>query len=493
MVLVREWPLRKVHTHTLPLSDLRKVSDPILPPPIFATSQQSHPLLYPRAALNRARIEALEDRVGKRLDASFPGLSDDQRSAVLGIVKENERIRNECKGIGGETSGDEKLEGDDADDEEEDEEGDVDTEFEILSHSLEEPTDRPGPVLTASQTATRASQKYAQFIDHRSNADSDPAATVTTVPSSAVGIGSGNGTTGGGGGGGGGGLIDETTHPVTATITPTASSTTTTTATDPSQPPAPHLEMRRVILSLGAWVHATLDTPTLFLPDSVAPPPPQPGTDFDALLTATAAPSSLTPAVTLPDRHPIKLEETPPDVLAGLIPENRGLVGNGRRKGAVKALQGSAGRKRKEAECKARKLEAEGGKVHGNFEQGYGKWYVRPELWNAFMQKNEAERIRHTKQQNAPAHTHRQISTLIHVKLTEIAATRAREELALQAYAAAGQAAAAAGGTGTTASGSVAPTVPGTAGTLGEGVLMEGRDDDTSRRTSMSAGGTEVE
>ncbi|KAJ3162838.1 hypothetical protein HDU86_003813 [Geranomyces michiganensis] len=459
MVLVLEWPLRNIHYHGLPLSELRTVADPTTSTksPLAPGTDPAYPLLYPRAAASRARSLQLEQRVIKELDGDFPGLTSAQRSAVLSIVAESERVRAECKGMDPPS----EIEEDD----------DNDAEFPVIMRELKEAPDVPS-ALRRGAGAQSMIQKYSQFQDRI-----DPQSLTLRPPAQ---------------------LLDTTTSSTFSSSGANSMLASTAGASASAGPSAPQSsgptnEMHRVLTSLGQWVHAMLDVPTLFLPDSVAPPP-IPQTEFDTLLAGTA-PSMLTPAaivVAAPERRHIVLEDNPPDVLRRMVPPPpEPLSAAGRRsarrqRAAAAAPIGPApilaadGKmdaklKRDAARDAARLPPAKSGRRAGNWAQGYGKWYVRPTLWNAFMQKSEAERARHTQQANTPAQHHRQISTLIHVKLTEIAVQRAKEEQALLAYAAQGAAPAATG------------SMPGTATTGGGGGGLDGTHPVNSRRSSLTS------
>ncbi|KAI8904180.1 hypothetical protein DFJ77DRAFT_253452 [Powellomyces hirtus] len=485
MVLVREWPLRNIHYHSLPLSELRTVKDPTLylPPKHTAGSDSdsdfappktevypttnygtdsihtltTNPLLYLRAQRNRTRAAHLERRVLLDAHNELPSMTPAQRAAVLAVVKENERVRRECRGIG--------LGSD-----EEDEEEEV-GEFEVVEFTMTEPLRPAAPAVAQPHTMPNA-QKYATFIDYVSSptpapilGSGDTAAPIAGGPSSTT---TSTITT----------IIQApSTSTTIASLPPTsaAPATLTTTAAPPptgsaTAVPAATAEMHRVITSLGQWVHAQLDTPTLFLPDSTpqstSASTSSTTTDFDTLLKATA-PAMLTPAaivVSNTERHKITIEDNPPDVLRNLVHEpsqyHNNTNNNSDRKKPVAlppASRRTQGRRARDADENKGETKPECRKViqhnqanqqhqrHGHAaHQAYGKWYVRPTLWNAFMQKDEAERARHSHQStHSPPQHHRQISTLIHAKLAEIAAHRAREEQALLIYAAATTAASA--------------------------------------------------
>ncbi|KAJ3141566.1 hypothetical protein HDU90_005909 [Geranomyces variabilis] len=438
----------------LPLSELRTVADPTTSTrsPLAPGTDPAYPLLYPRAAANRARSLQLEERVIRQLDGDFPGLTSAQRGAVLAVVAENDRVRAECMGMEAPSVS-----------EEEDE---VAGEFPVIMRELKEAPHVPStsPRGAGVQSVT---QKYSQFLNVVEPQILRQPAQMSDSSSSTF-----------------------TSSAANSGLSPTAATGA------PAAPPAqqstgPTNEMRRVLTSLGQWVHATLDVPTLFLSDSVAPPP-IPATEFDALLAATA-PSMLTPAaivVAAPERRHIVLEDNPPDVLRRMVPPPPEPVSAAGRRSArrqraaaaapigpapILAADGKmdAKLKRDAARDAARLPPAKAGRRAGNWAQGYGKWYVRPMLWNAFMQKSEAERARHTQQANTPTQHHRQISTLIHVKLNEIAAQRTKEEQALLAYAAQG------------AIPATASSSPGTAATPAGGLF--GTHPSNSRRSSSTS------
>ncbi|KAJ3183108.1 hypothetical protein HDU87_007530 [Geranomyces variabilis] len=456
MVLVTGWPLRNIHYHGLPLSELRTVADPTTSTrsPLAPGTDPAYPLLYPRAAANRARSLQLEERVIRQLDGDFPGLTSAQRGAVLAVVAENDRVRAECMGMEAPSVCDE-------------EDGDV-VEFPVIMRELKEAPEVPSTSSRGAGTQS-VTQKYSQFLNHTEPQILRQPAQVPDSNSSTFSSSAAN-----------------------SALLPTAATAA------PAAPPAqqstgPTNEMRRVLTSLGQWVHATLDVPTLFLPDSVAPPP-IPATEFDALLAATN-PSMLTPAaivVAAPERRQIVLEDNPPDVLRRMEPPPPEPVSAAGRRSARRQRAAAAAApigpapilaadgkmdaklKRDAARDAARLPPAKAGRRAGNWAQGYGKWYVRPTLWNAFMQKSEAERARHTQQANTPTQHHRQISTLIHVKLNEIAAQRIKEEQALLAYAAQG------------AIPATASSLPGTAATPAGGALF-GTHPSNSRRSSSTS------
>ncbi|KAI9100355.1 hypothetical protein DFS34DRAFT_481766 [Phlyctochytrium arcticum] len=447
MLFINPIAVRRMPTHGLSLAELRTVSDvhhlthnpPLVPTNPHMTRETARQTAFPRVIQNRARIAALERELEENMLREFQGLSVQQRSAILKIVKQNRKVRKEVGRVVDWLDGvpmvgeDERSEGGS----EEARSGEMDVEFPIVEQAL-----RSNELRLLEESARRGGMNLAA-----------------------------------GGAGGTGAFLTSSGAPSGPITNPTLkyaqfandrrkhASAHASAAHDPSVPSTDQTlayeAMKQVTQDLKTWVTTTLDPPTTFDPENPlaipgtasAPsvtlqqqqsgPPPQATAatgelgsgdlqnraainsvdteGFDVLLNA-CKPTILEAKPSV--RLKIVRESNPPEALVQTLRENLG-VQVGRDNANHRAT--TPRRRRPGASDDSGGRKGAGDDHHRAAQAKYGAWYIRPTMWNDFMRKNEQHAISRKRDPNSS----RRFGGIVQNKLDEIMAHRAREDAQL--------------------------------------------------------------